>query len=188
MRFPGLFPVRFHLVFFQSFRVFVSYIDFFNVVVVFGTNGTPRNVAFLQLVWFRDWVLTINNEPCNALKCLKPSALIDFVICRLCNRWVQTKCANLSRTEAGGLAELKCCRCFLVNSIPRCPDHNFRPDNLFESGVVHFERIPKFSLIPLAENVTPKTNDTCETPSNVALSCLLLFSLLLFIGKTTSRR
>ena len=44
-----------------------------------------------------------NNEICNALKCLKPSGLIDWINCRLCNNWVHFKRANLSRTEARNL-------------------------------------------------------------------------------------
>ena len=67
-----------------------------------------------------------NNETCNALKCLKPSGLIDWVNCRLCNGWIQSNCANLSKTEARSLAEFKCCRCSLVNTIPQCHDDNFR--------------------------------------------------------------
>ena len=45
------------------------------------------------------------------------------------------------------------------------------------------KRIPKFSRIPLAGNLIPKTNDICETPSNIALGCLLLSSLGYFLEK-----
>ena len=104
-----------------------------------------------------------NNETCNAPKCLKPSGLIDWINFRLCNGWVYTKCANLSRTEARNLAEFKCSSCSLVNTIPQCQDDNFRPDTLFNSGVVHLKRVPKNSRIPLAENLIPKINNICET-------------------------
>ena len=93
------------------------------------------------------------------------------------------KCANLSRTKARSLAEFKCSRCSLVNTIPQCQDDNFRPDTLFNSGVVHLKRIPKNSRIPLAENLIPKKNDICETPSNIDLWCLLLSSLGYFLEK-----
>ena len=68
-----------------------------------------------------------NNETCNAPKCLKPSKLIDWINCRLCNGWVHIKCASLSKTEALSLAEFKCSRCSLVNTIPQGQDDNFRP-------------------------------------------------------------
>ena len=66
-----------------------------------------------------------NKETCNAPKCLKPSGLIDWINCTLCNEWVHIKCANLSRTEVRSLAEYKCSRCSLVNTIPQCQDDNF---------------------------------------------------------------
>ena len=88
-----------------------------------------------------------NNETCNAPKCLKPSGLIDWINCRLCNGRVHIKCANLSRTEARNLAEFKCSRCSLVITIPQCQDDNFRPDTLFNSGVVHIKRVPNQSRI-----------------------------------------
>ena len=122
-----------------------------------------------------------NNETCNAPKCLKPSGLIDWINCRLCNGWVHIKCANLSRTEARNLAEFICSRCSLVNTIPQCQDDNFRPGTLFNSGVVHLKRVPKNSRLALAENLIPKTNDICET--NIALWCLLLSSLSYFLEK-----
>ena len=59
--------------------------------------------------------------------------------------------------------------------------HNFGQDTLFISGVVHLKRVPKNSRIPLAENLIPKINDICETPSNTALWCLLLPSLSFFL-------
>ena len=124
-----------------------------------------------------------NNETCNALKCLKPSGLIDWINCRLCNGWVHMKCANLSRSEARNLAEFKCSRCSLVNTIPQSQDDNFKPDTLFNSGVVHLKRVRKNSRIPLAENLITKINDICETPSNIALWCLLLSSLSCFLEK-----
>ena len=124
-----------------------------------------------------------NNETCNAPKCLKPSGLIDWINCRLCNGCVYIKCANLSRTEVRSLAKLKCSRCFLINTIPQCLDDNFRPDTLFNSGVVHSNRVPKNSRIPLAENLIPKINDICETPTSIALWCLLLSSLSYFLAK-----
>ena len=43
-----------------------------------------------------------------------------------------------------------------MNTIPQCQDDNFRPDTLFNSGVVHLKRVPKNSRIPLAENLIPK--------------------------------
>ena len=121
-----------------------------------------------------------NNETCNAPKCLKPSGLIDWINCKLCNGWVYIKCANLSRTEAWSLAEFKCSRCSLVNTIPECQYDNFRQDTLFNSGIVHLKRVPKKSQISLAENLIPKINDICETTSNIALWCLLLSSLSYF--------
>ena len=124
-----------------------------------------------------------NNETCNAPKCLKPTGLIDWVNCSLCNGWVHIKCATLSRAEARSLAEFKCCRCSSVNTIPQCQDDQFRPDTLFNSGLVHLKRVPKNSRIPLAENLIPKINDICETPSNIALWCLLLSSLSCFLEK-----
>ena len=45
------------------------------------------------------------------------------------------------------------------------------------------KRVPKNSRIPLAENLIPKINDDCETRSNIALWCLLLFSLSCFLEK-----
>ena len=124
-----------------------------------------------------------NKETCNALKCLKPLGLIDWMNCRLCNGWVQIKCANLSRTEARGIAEFKCSRCLLVNKIPQCQDDNFRPDTFFNSGVVHLKRFPENSRIPLAENLIPKINDICEIPSNIAVWCLLFSPLSYFLEK-----
>ena len=121
-----------------------------------------------------------NNETCKAPKCLKPSGLINWINCRLFNGCVHIKCANLSRTEARSLAEFNCSRCSLVNTIPQCQDDNFRPDTFFNSGVVHLKRVPKNSRIPHADNLIPKTNDICETPSNIALWCVLLSSLSSF--------
>ena len=45
------------------------------------------------------------------------------------------------------------------------------------------KRVPKNSQIPLAEILIPKINDLCETPSNIALWCLLLSSLSYFLEK-----
>ena len=70
-----------------------------------------------------------------------------------------------------------------MNTIPQCQDDQFRPDTVFNSGVVHLKRVPKNSRIPLAENLIPKTNDICQTPSNIALWCLLLSSLSCFLEK-----
>ena len=125
-----------------------------------------------------------NNKSCNAPKCLKPSGLVDWINCRLCNGWIHIKCANFSRTEAQNLAEIKCSRCSLVNTIPQCQDDKFTPDTLFNSGVVHLKRVPKKSRIPLVENLILKINDICEAPSNIALWCLLLSSLSYFLEKT----
>ena len=61
------------------------------------------------------------------------------------------KSANLSRTEDLSLAEFKCCRCSLVNTISQCHDDNIRPDTLFISGFVHLERAQRNSRIPLPE-------------------------------------
>ena len=124
-----------------------------------------------------------NNETCNAPKWLQPSGSIDWINCKLCNGWVYIKCANLLRTEARSLAEFKCSRCTLVNTIPQCQDDNFRPDTVLNCGVVHLKRGPKTSRIPLAENLIPKNDDICETPSNIALWCLLLSSLSYFLEK-----
>ena len=104
-----------------------------------------------------------NNKNCNAPMCLKPSGLIDWIHCRLCNGCVQKNFANLSRTEARNLAEFKCSRCTLVNTVPQCQDDNLRPDTLFNSGVVHLKKVPKYSQIPLAENLTTKIIDICKT-------------------------
>ena len=60
-----------------------------------------------------------------------------------------------------------------MNTVPQCHDDNFRPDSLFNSGVVHLKRVPKDSRIPLAEIVITKINNIWETPSNIALWCLL---------------
>ena len=46
-------------------------------------------------------------------------------------------------------------------------------------GVPYF-RTPR---IPPVENFRPKSNDICETPSNFALLCLLLSSLICFLVK-----
>ena len=143
--------------------------------------GPHPKVVFLQLVRFRGWIVIKNNKTCNALKCLKPSGLIDWINCRLCNGWVQMECASLSRTEARSLAKFKCSGCSLVNIIPQCQDDNFRPDTLFNSEVVHLKIGPKISRIPLAENLIPKDNDIRETPSNSDLWCLLLSSLSCFL-------
>ena len=45
------------------------------------------------------------------------------------------------------------------------------------------KRVPKNSRIPLAENLIPKIKDIYETPSNIALWCLLLSSLSCFLEK-----
>ena len=66
---------------------------------------------------------------------------------------------------------------------PRYHNDNFRPDTLFISGVVHLKRVPKNSLIPLVENLIPEITDMCETPSNYALWCFLLFYLSYFLEK-----
>ena len=130
-----------------------------------------------------------NNGTCNSPKYLKPSGLIAWVNCKLCNGWIHIKCANLSKMEARSLAEFKCYRCSLVNTIPQCHNDNFRKDTHLNSCVVHLRSVPKNSRIPLAENLIPKIVDICETPSNIALWCLLLSSLsCFFFGKTTSRR
>ena len=68
-----------------------------------------------------------------------------------------------------------------MKTIPQCQDDNFKPDTLFNSGVVHLKRVLENSRIPLAENLIPKINDICETPSNIALGCLLLSSLSYFV-------
>ena len=124
-----------------------------------------------------------NSKPCNALKCLKPSGLINWVNCRLCNGWIQIKGVNLSKTEAQSLAKFKCSRCSLVNTISQCQDDNLRPDTLFNSSVFHLKKVLKNSRISLAENLIPKLNDICETLSNIALRCLLLSSLSSFLEK-----
>ena len=121
-----------------------------------------------------------NIENCNALKCLKPSRLFEWVKCRLCNGWVRIKLANLSGTEDWRHSEFKCCWCSLVNTIPQCHGDNFRPDTFFNSGVAHSKSVPKRSRIPLGENLIPKTKYICETSSSIALCCLLLSSLSVF--------
>ena len=124
-----------------------------------------------------------HKETCNALKCLKPSGLIDWVNCTLCNAWVHIKCANLSKTDARSLAIFKCYRCSSVNTIPQCHDYNFRTDTLSNSGVVRLKRVPEISRIPLVENLMPEINDICETPTKIALWCILLSSLSCFLEK-----
>ena len=65
---------------------------------------------------------------------------------------------------------------------------NFRPDTLFNSFVVHLRRVPENSRIPLAENLIPKNNDICETPSKIGLRCILLSSpSCLFLEKPPRR-
>ena len=70
-----------------------------------------------------------------------------------------------------------------MNTIPQCQDDNFRPDTLFNSGVVHLKSVLRNSRIPLAENLIPKINDICKTSSKIALWCLLLYSLSCFSEK-----
>ena len=70
-----------------------------------------------------------------------------------------------------------------MNTILQCHDDNFRPDTLFNSGIVLLKRVPKNSRIPLAKNFIPKINEICETPSNIALWCILLSSLSWFLEK-----
>ena len=64
-----------------------------------------------------------------------------------------------------------------------CQNDNFRPDTLFNSAVVQLKRVSKHLRIHIAENLIPKINDICETPSNIALRCLLLSSLSCFLEK-----
>ena len=97
-----------------------------------------------------------NIVTCSTLRCLKPSGLIDWVNCRFCNRWVYIKCANSSRTEDWSLAEVNCCRMSLVITIPQCHVDNFRPDTLFNSGVVHLKRVPKILGSPQLKTEYPK--------------------------------
>ena len=66
------------------------------------------------------------------------------------------------KNRGRSLAESKCSRCSLVNTIPQCQHDNFRPDTFFNSGVVHLKRVPKNSWIRLSENLIPKTNDICN--------------------------
>ena len=70
-----------------------------------------------------------------------------------------------------------------MNTIPQCHDDYFRPDTLFNSGVVFLKSVPKISRIPLAENLILKFNDVCEALSNFALWCSLLSSLSCFLEK-----
>ena len=58
---------------------FCSIYELLHCCDFFGENGTHPNVVFLQLVRLRGWVVIKNNETCNALKCLKPSGLIDWI-------------------------------------------------------------------------------------------------------------
>ena len=127
-----------------------------------------------------------NNKSCNALKCLKPLGLKDWVNCKPCNGWNHIKCAKLSKTEARSLAEFKCRGCFLVNTIPKCHDDNFRPDTPFNSGVVHLKRVPKKSRIPLAENLILKL--MIFVPVKYCLVVFIALLSKLFFGKTTSKR
>ena len=53
---------------------------------------------------------------------------------------------------------------------------------LFNSGV-HLKRVAKNSRFPVADYLMPKTNDNCETLSNITLGCLLLSSLSCFLEK-----
>ena len=154
-------------------------------MIVFLGRLAHTQKVYLHLVRFRGRVVMKKNETCNegVSKCLKPSRLIDWVNCWLCNGWVKIKFANLSKMEAWRLAEFKCYRCSLVNTIPQCHDDNFRPDTRFNSGVVPLKRVPKNSQIPLAENLIPKIKDSCETPTNIALWCILLSRLSWFLEK-----
>ena len=86
--------------------------------------------------------------------------------------------------EARGFAELNCCRCPLVNTIPQYHYDNFRQDTFFNSSVVHLKRVPKNSRTPLVENLIPKIIDFCETPTNIALWFILLSSLICFLEKS----
>ena len=73
-------------------------------------NQVSQNFLYLRtkLQSMLPLVITMRNiETCNALKCLMPSGLIDWVNCKLFNGWVHIKCANLSKTEARSLAEIK---------------------------------------------------------------------------------
>ena len=94
-----------------------------------------------------------NDETCNALKCLKPSGLIDWVNRRLCNKLVHKKCANLSKTEVGSFAEFKCSRCSLVNIIPQYHDDKFRQDTFFSQELFSHEEERMHG--PLAEIRAP---------------------------------
>ena len=177
-------PVRkFHFYFILTIEGFVLYTDCFTVVTVFWGDWHTHKCGIPAIGYVSRLSCDENNKTCNAPKCLKPSGLIDWINCRLCNGWVHIKCANLSRTEARNRAEFKCSRCSLVNTIPQCQDDNFRPDTLFNSGVVHLKRVTKNSRIPLAENLIPKKKDICENPANIALRCLLLSSLSYFLEK-----
>ena len=71
-----------------------------------------------------------------------------------------------------------------MNTNPQCQDDTFRPDTFFISVFVHLKRVPKNSRIPLAENLIPKINEICGTPSRIALWCLLLSSLSYFLEKS----
>ena len=148
-------------------KVFVSYTDCSTVVIVF-----LGRLAHTQMWYSCNWLVSrlicdrITMQRSEVSKALR---VMDWINCGLCNGWVHIKCANLSRTKARSIAKFKCSRCFLVNTITQCQDDNFRTDTLFNSGVVHLKRIPKSSQIPLAENLTPKINDICETSSNIAL-------------------
>ena len=115
---------------------FCSIYELLHCCDFFGDIGTHPNVIFLQVVRFRGWVVMKNNETCNALKCLKPSGLIDWINCRLCNGWVHIKCAL-------SLANFKCSRCSLVNTISQCKDDNFRPDTFLIQALFTWEEFLK---------------------------------------------
>ena len=50
--------------------------------------------------------------------------------------------------DARSLAEFKCCRFSLLNTIPQCHDDNFRPDTFFNSDVFHLKSVPRNSRTP----------------------------------------
>ena len=174
--------IKFHLCIFLSIQGFVPYTDCFTIVIVFWEIGKRPDVVFLQSVRFRGWDVMKNNETCNALKCLKPSGLIDWIDCRLCNGWVFIKCANLSRMEARSLAKFKCSRCSLVNTIRQCQDDIFKPDTFFNSGVFHLKRVLKNLRIPWLKTWYPKLT-IFEKPRQIMPCGAYSLLFMLFLEK-----
>ena len=124
-----------------------------------------------------------NNKESTSKGCLKPSGLINWIICDCCSSsWYDISCVNISLSDSRKTQRFQCLLCVGVKSVNKATIGNdLVLDNYVNTAISNVRvltRVAKDSRVPLAESLSDKINEIVYIVDDVRK---WLFFLTLFL-------